>query len=93
MQTKIVKGWGYPWPTSSGVYEGFGWGALHKDEEIIISLASWVGGYPPGNESISHQTGSSENHLERCLGRGYVGSLEVFFCYSHFSKTYTLPQT
>ena len=24
MQTKIVKGWGYPWPTSSGVYEGFG---------------------------------------------------------------------
>ena len=37
MQTKIVKGWGYPWPTSSGVYEGFGWGALHKDEEIIIT--------------------------------------------------------
>ena len=37
---------GNPWPTNSGVREGLVRGALHKNEQIIISLLVG-GGYPP----------------------------------------------
>ena len=33
-------------------------------------------GYPPGNDHISHQTGSSETLLQNAIFGGYVSSLE-----------------
>ena len=43
--------WGYPPPTNSGVREGL-WVALHKNEQIIISLL--VGGGYPQVRTINH---------------------------------------
>ena len=41
--------------------------------------------YPPGNYSnISHQTGSSENHLQIYLGWGYMLVLRRVFCVFFF---------
>ena len=40
--------WGYPRPTNSGIREGLfkGVPSQKKSEQIIISLASWVGDTP-----------------------------------------------
>ena len=59
--------WGYPRPTNSGVREGFGWGALRKNERIIISLLVG-GGYPKG----VHRVGGWPNPSEKLWSSNWI---------------------
>ena len=42
--------WSYPRPTNSGVFDGLGGVPFIKMKRFVISLASWVGGYPQLNK-------------------------------------------